>query len=72
MFLASNSRKIVHTKAAFNAFYRSTSYELFGTKEEDYTIRSLLTRRENLNKSVFSSFLIPGVIRIQLKNISVM
>ena len=43
------------------AFYRSISYELFGTQEEDYTIRSLLTRRENLNKSVFSSFLIPGV-----------
>ena len=39
-----------------NLFHRSISYELFGTQEEDYTIRSVLTRTENLNKSVFLVF----------------
>ena len=48
-------------KADGNCFYRSISYELFGTQEEDYIIRSVITRMENLNKNVFSSFLIPGV-----------
>ena len=38
-----------------------STYMVFGTQEEDYTIHSVLTRTENLNKSVFSSFLIPRV-----------
>ena len=44
-------------KADGNCFYRSASYELFGTQEEGYTIHNVITRMENLNKNVFS----PGV-----------
>lgn len=43
-----------------NCFYRSISYQLFGTQEEDCTVRSVITSMENLNKKVFSSFLIHG------------
>lgn len=42
-----------------NCFYRAISYELFGTEEEDSTIRSVISRTEWLNKDVFSTFLIP-------------
>ena len=50
-------------KADGNCFYRSISYELFGTQDEDYAIHSVLITTENLNKSIFSSFLIPGVYK---------
>ena len=42
-----------------NCFYRAISYELFGTKEEDSTICSVISRTERLNKDVFSTFPIP-------------
>ena len=58
--MANNGRKIVHMKPDGNCFYRSISYQLFGTQEEDCTVRSVITRMENLNKKVFSSFLIHG------------
>ena len=41
-------------------FYRSISYQLVGTQEENCSVRSVITRMENLNKKVFSSFLIHG------------
>ena len=41
-----------------NCFYRGISYQLFGTQEEHSTIRSVVSRMENLNKEIFSPYLI--------------
>ena len=54
--------KIVHVKADGNCFYKSISYELFGTQEEDYTVRSVITRMEKLKQKCFSS------LGVKLKN----
>lgn len=43
-----------------NCFYRAISYQLFGTQEEDSTVRSVISRTERLNKRVFSTFLMPA------------
>ena len=43
-----------------NCFYRGISYQLFGTQEEHSTIRSVVSRMENLNKEIFSPYLISG------------
>lgn len=59
-FLAKANRKVVSIKPDGNCFYRAISYQLFGTEEEDSTIRSVISRVERLNKDVFSTFLIPA------------
>ena len=59
-FLAKTDRKAVKMKPDGNCFYRAISYELFGTEEEDSTIRSVILRTERLNKDVFCTFLMPA------------
>ena len=59
-FLAKTDRKAVKMKPDGNCFYRAISYELFGTEEEDSTIRSVISRTERLNKDVFWTFLMPA------------
>ena len=44
-----------------NCFYRAISYQLFGTQEEDYLVRSIISQVENLNKTIFSNYLISGI-----------
>ena len=44
-----------------NCFYRAISYQLFRTQEEDYLVRSVISQAENLNKTIFSNYLISGI-----------
>ena len=41
-----NGRKIVHMKPDGNCFYRSISYQLLGSQEEDCIVHSVITRME--------------------------
>ena len=56
-----------------NCFYRGISYQLFRTQEEHPTVQSVVYRMENLNKEIFSTYLIPGVneatIEEQIKHV---
>ena len=49
---ANNGRKTVHKKLDGNCFYRSISYQLLGTQEEDCTVHSVITRMEIIQKVI--------------------
>ena len=56
-FLLTNMRKIKRVLGDGNCFFRSISHQLFASEEKHHAVRSTLVRFENLNKSVFSSYL---------------
>ena len=56
-----SGRKEVTMKGDGNCFYRAISYQLFGTQKEDYLVRSVISQAENLNKTIFSNYLISGI-----------
>ena len=56
-FLLASTRKIKRVLGDGNCFFRSISHQLFTSEEKHYAVRSLLVRFENLNKSVFRSYL---------------
>ena len=59
--MTKSGQKIVKMIGDGNCYYRGISYQLFGTQEEHPTIRSVIHRMENLNKDIFSPYLISGV-----------
>ena len=59
--MTNSGQTIVMMVGDGNCFYRGISYQLFGTQEEHPTVQSVVYRMENLNKEIFSTYLIPGV-----------
>ena len=61
LFFEQYGRKLFEMVGDGNCFYRGISYQLFGTQEEHPTIRSVVSRMENLNKEIFHlTYLISG------------
>ena len=54
-FLAQCNRKVKGIKGDGNCFFRALSFILFNNEDEDYAIRSIIVRFENLNGPVFES-----------------
>ena len=55
--LSATGREIKRMVGDGNCFFRSLSHQLFSSEEKHYTVRSTLVRFENLNKSLFSAYL---------------
>jgi len=56
-----NSGRTIKMVGDGNCFYQRISYQLFGTQEEHPTVSSVVYRLENLNKKIFSTYLISGI-----------
>ena len=56
-FLHKLGRKMYETKADGSCLFRALSHQLFDSEDQHSSIRLLLERFENLNKEVFSPFL---------------
>ena len=71
--MTNSGRTIITMVGDGNCFYRGISYQLFRTQEEHPTVQSVVYRMENLNKEIFSTYLIPGVneatIEEQIKHV---
>ena len=71
--MTNSGRPIITMVGDGNCFYRGISYQLFRTQEEHPTVQSVVYRMENLNKEIFSTYLIPGVneatIEEQIKHV---
>ena len=52
-FFKQYGRKLFKMVGNENCFYCGVPYQLFGTQEEHCTIRSVVSRMENLNKEIF-------------------
>ena len=69
-------RKIISMKPDGNCFYRTLSYQLFGTQEEYNIVHGVVYRTEMYNKPIFANYLIPGhdeaTIHDHIKKISVL
>ena len=58
-YLAKQNRKVIKIKRDGNCFYSSLSYQLFGTQDEDDTIRFVVSNMVSRNKETFQEFFIP-------------
>ena len=58
-YLAEQNRKIIKIKRDGNCFYSSLSFQLFGTQNEDNSVRNVTSRMVLLNKNIFSTYFIP-------------
>ena len=69
-------RKIISMKPDGNCFYRTLSYQLFGTQEEYNIVHGVVYHTEMYNKPIFANYLIPGhdeaTIHDHIKKISVL
>ena len=52
-FLATCERMVVSVAADGNCFFRSISYLLFSHEDEHWSLRTIITRFENLNSRLF-------------------
>ena len=56
-FLKNSGRKVKIILGDNNCFFRTLSHQLFNTEEKHYTMRSTVVRFENVNKAIFSNYL---------------
>ncbi|XP_065897260.1 uncharacterized protein [Dysidea avara] len=58
-YLTRQSRKVIKIKRDGNCFYASLSFQLFGTQDEDFEVRHVVTSMVKKNQSIFRPYFIP-------------
>lgn len=59
-YLSGQKQRVVNIKQDVNCFYSALSFQLFGTQDEDITVRNVIHRTITLNKITFKSYFIPS------------